>query len=209
MVRIVVIDDHEAIAEALATTLGSGRDIEVVGTAHTGADGIELAKRLRPEVVLVDFRLLDMTGSDVVRALAGCHPTCRSVVLTGTGLERALLDSIEAGAIGFLTKDQSFAEVVDAIHAAAAGEVRFPPAMMARVLPGLRRDVASPTRISAREREVLGLMAAGMGNAEIGEQLFISVNTVRNHVANVLLKLGARTRGEAVAAALREGLVAP
>ncbi len=209
MVRLVVIDDHGMVAEALAASLGGEPDIEVLGVAQTGAAGIDLAVSTVAEVALVDFRLPDMTGSDVVRGITDRLPSCRCVVLTGTGQDRALLDAMEAGAVGFVTKDQRFGDVVDAVMAAAAGEVRFPPALLARVLPELRRDPTVRTRLSRRERDVLDLMAAGKGNSEIAEALFISINTVRTHVANVLMKLGAKTRGEAVAVAIREGLVTP
>ncbi len=128
-------------------------------------------------------------------------------MLTGTGLGRALLDAVEAGAVGFVTKNQRYSEVVDAILAAAVGEVRFPPAMLAEILPELRKGSSGSRRLSEREREVLALLAEGSSNSEIAEKLFISTNTVRSHVANLLMKLEAGSRGEAVARAIREGLV--
>ncbi len=207
MIKVLVVDDHVVVAEALESTLGSVEGLQVVATARTGAEGLALALSLRPDVALIDFRLPDISGADVVRRLRAEAPEIRCVVLTGTGMERAMLDAIDAGAVGFVTKDQRFGEVVDAVFAAAAGEATFPPDLLARVLPELSRGTDGGTRLTRRERDVLELMANGRSNAEIGQALFISTNTVRNHVANLLAKLGARSRGEAVAIAVREGLV--
>ncbi len=204
-----MIDDHGLVAETLKTTLSAQEGLEVVGLGRTGEEGIALALSLRPDVVLVDFRLPDMTGADVIRAIVAEVPTTKCVVLTGSGHDRALLDSLEAGALGFVTKHQRFTEVVDAVRAAARGEVAVEPALLGRVLPQLRNAPESQARLTSRERDVLELMAAGKPNAEIATELFISVNTVRNHVANLLGKLSARTRVEAVAIATREGLVTP
>jgi DNA-binding NarL/FixJ family response regulator len=206
-VRVVIVDDHLVVAEALAAALGSHPDIEVLGIAPNGREGVTLIENLRPDVGLVDFRLPDMSGSELIRQLNSLGGSCRFVVLTGTGLDRALLEAVEAGAVGFVTKDQRFEEVLDAVLAAAAGEVRFPPALLARVLPELRRGTNSTWRLTTRERSVLQHLAHGRSNAEIAEALSITTNTVRNHVANILMKLEARSRGEAVAIASREGLV--
>jgi DNA-binding NarL/FixJ family response regulator len=207
--RVLVIDDHTLVADTLKATLSEQDGIDVVGLALTGADGLALAAELRPDVILLDFRLPDMTGADVIRSLSAMNSNAKCVVLTGSGQDRALLESIEAGALGFVTKHQRFGEVVDAVRAAARGEASIPPAMLARVLPQLRNTADSGPRLTSREREVLELMAAGKPNNEIAAELFISINTVRNHVANLLAKLNARTRVEAVAIATREGFVTP
>jgi DNA-binding NarL/FixJ family response regulator len=209
-IRVLVIDDHSLVAETLKATLSEQEGIEVIGIANTGREGIDLALSCPPDVVLVDFRLPDMTGADVIRVLTDQLPTARCVVLTGSGQDRALLESLEAGALGFVTKHQKFIEVVEAVRAAARGEASVSPALLGRVLPQLRNSSdAGSTRLTGREREVLEQMAAGKPNDEIAAALFISVNTVRNHVANLLTKLSARTRVEAVAIATREGLVSP
>jgi DNA-binding NarL/FixJ family response regulator len=207
-IRVLVVDDHGLVAETLKATLSEQEGITVVGLAHTGQEGIDLAMSLTPDVALVDFRLPDMSGADVIRALTQKVPGCRCVVLTGSGQDRALLDSLDAGAIGFLTKHQRFSEVVAAVRAAAIGEASVSPALLGRVLPVLRSG-SDPGKLTPREREVLELMAAGRPNSEIAEALFVSINTVRNHVGNILAKLGARTRVEAVAIATREGVVTP
>ena len=207
MIRIVIIDDHSVVADSLEATLGAQDDLEVVGVANSGTSGLELVIRHRPDVALIDFRLADTTGAELTRSIKEVAPECHSVILTGTGLERALLESIDAGAVGFATKDQRFSEVVAMIRAAADGKVQFPADLLAKVLPNLRRDPTARSRLSKRERDVLAQIAAGFGNAEIGENLYISVNTVRNHIASILTKLDAKTRGEAVAIAVREGLI--
>ena len=207
MIKVVVVDDHLVVAETLAVTLADHGDIVVVGIAQSGEQGIDLISKLNPDVAVIDFRLPDMSGSEVIRQLTDRGSACRCVVLTGTGLDRAFLESIEAGAAGFVTKDQRFDEVLEAVLAASRGEVRFPPLLLARVLPELRRGSNSTWRLTPRERNVLQLLALGRSNMEIAENLSITINTVRNHVANVLMKLEARSRGEAVAIATREGLV--
>ncbi len=192
MIKVLIVDDHLVVAETLAVTLGDHGDISVVGIAQSGRQGIEMIQRLNPDVAVVDFRLPDMSGSEVIRQLTDLGSQCRCVVLTGTGLDRAFLESIEAGAAGFVTKDQRFDEVLDAVIAASQGEVRFPPALLSRVLPELRRGSNSTWRLTPRERSVLQLLALGRSNMEIAENLAITTNTVRNHVANVLMKLEAR-----------------
>jgi two-component system, NarL family, nitrate/nitrite response regulator NarL len=208
-VRVLVIDDHTLVADTLKATLSEQDGIVVVGVALNGADGIAMAADVTPDVVLVDFRLPDMTGADVIGSIARVVPQAKCVVLTGSGQERALVESIEAGALGFVTKHQRFGEVVAAIRAAAQGEASIAPAMLAKVLPHLRNTPEAGTRLTARERDVLDLMAAGKSNQEIAEELFISINTVRNHVANLLTKFEARSRVEAVAIATRQGFVSP
>jgi DNA-binding NarL/FixJ family response regulator len=209
VVRVVVIDDHHLVAETLRTTLSEQDGVDVVGLAGTGAEGIAVVLDLRPDVVLVDFRLPDMTGADVIRALGISAPESRCVVLTGSGQERALLESLDAGALGFVTKHQRFGEVVAALRAAAKGEATVSPALLGKVLPHLRGGGESSVRLTERERSVLQLLALGKSNQAIADELFLSINTVRNHVANVLAKLNARTRTEAVSIATRDGLVAP
>ncbi len=207
VIRVLVVDDHTVVADALVAALGVVGHVEVVGAARTGAEAVAAAARWQPDVALVDFRLPDISGADVVRQLRDVAPATRCVVLTGSGMDRALIEAIDAGAVGFVTKGQRFVEVVDAVLAAAAGRATFPSELLARVLPALSRTADQTGRLTRRELDVLELLAAGAANAEIGAQLSISTNTVRNHVANILAKTHAKTRGEAVAAAVRDGLI--
>ncbi len=206
MPTVVIIDDHLMVAEALVAAFEREEGFAVLGLARTGEAGIAMVLDLKPDVALVDYRLPDITGAQVTEHLAATSDT-RCVILTGTGQERALIESIDAGAAGFLTKDQPLDDIVAAISGVLRGEARFDSALLARALPGLRQGKNANQRLTDREQDVLRLLVAGMSNGEIGERLFISTNTVRNHVANVLTKLQAKTRGEAVAIASREGLI--
>jgi DNA-binding NarL/FixJ family response regulator len=204
--RIVVIDDHQLVSETLRTTLSAQEGLTVVGAADNGHDGVELVVSLTPDVALIDYRLPDLTGAEVVKKIVIRSPATRCVILTGSGQDRALLESLEAGALGFVTKHQKFSDVVAAIRAAALGEASIPPAMLGKVLPQIR-NTQGQTRLTDRERDVLQLLAAGRANSAIAQELFISINTVRNHVANILVKLNAKTRTEAAAIATRDGLL--
>ena len=207
-IRVFIIDDHDLIAVALQTTLSDQDAISVVGRAATGQAGIDEVAVLTPDVVLVDYRLPDMTGADVIRSITATNPRTRCIVLTGSGQENAMLESLEAGAFGFLSKNQRFHEIVTAIRSASSGEMSISPEQIGKLLPRLRGSEKS-TRLTSREREVLARMAGGNSNSEIAASLFLSVNTIRNHVSNILNKLGARSQVEAVAIATRQGLVVP
>lgn len=207
VIRVLVVDDHAVVADALVAALGALTSVDVVGAPRTGAEAVEAASALQPDVALVDFRLPDISGADVVRRIRVASPGTACVVLTGSGMDRAMIESIDAGAVGFVTKDQRFAEVVDAVLAAADGRATFPADVLARILPALSRTADQAGRLTRRELDVLELVAAGAANAEIGARLSISTNTVRNHVANILTKTNTKTRGEAVAAAVRDGLI--
>jgi DNA-binding NarL/FixJ family response regulator len=136
--RIVVIDDHQLVSETLRTTLSAQEGLTVVGAADNGHDGVELVVSLTPDVALIDYRLPDLTGAEVVKKIVIRSPATRCVILTGSGQDRALLESLEAGALGFVTKHQKFSDVVAAIRAAALGEASIPPAMLGKVLPQIR-----------------------------------------------------------------------
>ena len=201
---MLLIDDHQIVTETLSATLSQQDGIEIVGIASSGGEGIEATLRLRPDVVLVDFGLPDMTGADVIRALAEQIPSVRCVVLTGQ--ERVLEEVLEAGAFGFVTKYQRLEDVTLAIRAAARGEMSVSSRMVGRLIG---QSGSSTSALTPREIDVLSLMARGMSNGEIAIDLNLSVNTIRNHVANILTKPDVRSRLNAVAKATREGLVPP
>lgn len=208
-VRVLLCDDHDVLTEGLAAVL-EARGLDVVAVVNKGADALDAVSRSEPDVVLMDYQLPDQDGVSVTRAIKAAHPDVQVVLLTSSTDERVLVEALEAGASGYVTKHKGSAEVVDAVAAAAAGEVVVSPDMLARLLPRLSPQ-PQPQRLgddlTPRESEVLGLMAEGATNDEVADRLFISRNTVRNHVQNILTKLGAHSRLEAVVIATRSGLV--
>jgi DNA-binding NarL/FixJ family response regulator len=207
-VRLLIVDDHRAVAEALRVALAAVADFEVVGVCNDVADAVATAAAVSPDVIVLDFRLPDSSGPDAIERLLRAAPEARVVVLTGSGGDQALLAALDAGATGFVTKQQPFAQVIAAIREAVAGRAAIDAAMLGRVLPQLRNDPAVRLRLTRRERDVLELIATGSTNAQVADALEIAVNTVRNHLARVFEKLGARSRGEAVAIASAQGLIA-
>jgi DNA-binding NarL/FixJ family response regulator len=167
-----------------------------------------LVKSALPDVILLDHRLPDGDGVAAIGRFRALRPDVRVVVLTASAADHVLVAAIEAGASGFLSKTRSLGEVTSAVRAAATGEAVISPEMLARLLPRLHRGGRSGgSELTEREREVLGLLADGLSNAAIAEQLTVSVHTVRNHIANLSAKLGAHSKLEALAIAVREGLL--
>lgn len=212
---MVVIDDHQVMVESLAVALPRLGDIELVGSALTIVDGVSVVAAAQPDVVLLDYHLSDGTALDALPLLLGRAPNVRVIVLTALGADDVLAECLRAGAIGFVTKQQSINEVAAAVRAAAAGQVALAGDALLAAIPGLLQPAvasagaAPQDALTARERDVLALLADGLPNREIAARMYLSVNTVRNHVAAILAKLGARTRGEATAIAHRRRLVPP
>jgi two-component system nitrate/nitrite response regulator NarL len=205
-VRVVIVDDHAVFAQALASVLADQDGMTAVGTAYSVADGIALIEEVAPDVAVVDYRLRDGRGSDLVRTLHGSARDVRVVILTAAEDEAAFLDALDAGCAGYVTKDRPLEEVVAAVTAAASGDVAVAPALLARTLSRLGREIPR-ARLTVREREVLELVAEGLSNKAIAAALSLRLNTVRNHVQNILTKLDAHSKLEAVAIATREGLI--
>ena len=207
-IRVLITDDHAVFADGLAALLTTEPDFVVTGIAGSVEDAAALAASGDPDVVLMDYELTDGTGVDAtVRVLEAC-PRAKVVMLTSFTDDAILLAAIEAGASGFVTKHRAGREVLDAVRAAAAGEALITPALLARLLPRLRREpVRQASTLTTRELEVLEHLAEGLSNQAIADKLAVSLNTVRNHVQNVLTKLHAHSRLEAVAAAVRQGLI--
>lgn len=207
-VGVLIVDDHRMFSESLARLLADEEGVDVLGVAATGADAIDMVHRLHPNVVLMDYQLPDQDGVAVTVEVKRQNPSVMVVMLTGSTEDRVLLAAIDAGCSGFLTKDRAAAEVVHAVRAAAIGEALISPALLARLLPKLNRTQRSLGEdLSDREREILGYLARGMTNKVIAAELFLSVNTIRNHVQSVLAKLGAHSKLEAVSTAVREGII--
>ena len=207
-IGVLIIDDHRMFAESLARLLADEEDIAVLATAASGSEGIELADRLRPQVVLVDYQMPEQDGFAIAVEIKRRDPKIMVVMLAGLAEDRMVLAAIDAGCSGFLTKDRAAAEVAYAVRAAASGEAVISPALLARLLPKLNRTHrALGADLTGREREILALLARGWTNKVIASELNLSVNTVRNYVQSVLSKLGAHSKLEAVSTAVREGII--
>lgn len=206
-IRVLVVDDHRMFAESLVRLLEDESDIEVVGTAARISEATEVVASTTPDMVLLDYLLPDGDGTRAIDEIRRIAPETRIVVLTALNDETVLMAALGAGCDGFVTKDRAADELVHAVRAVAAGEVQIPADLLARALPRLRHGEGDGGALTRRELEVLELLAEGMPNPEIAGRLHISINTVRNHVQNLLTKLGAHSRLEAVALGIRQGLV--
>ena len=207
-IRVLIIDDHEVLASSLALVLDAESDITAVGVATTLEQAHELIGSTRPDVLLLDHRMPDGDGVAAIPRLRAQRPSLGIVVLTASAADHVLLSAIENGASGFLSKTRSLDEVTAAVRAAAAGESVISPELLARLLPRFGRGkVHSPDELTEREREVLALVAEGLSNAAIAERLVVSVHTVRNHIASLSAKLGAHSKLEVLAIAVRRGIV--
>jgi DNA-binding NarL/FixJ family response regulator len=205
MVRVLLVDDHPVVRAGLRTLLDASGRIEVVGEAGTGEDGVRLARDLRPDVVLMDLRLgggLDGVGATA--ALGRLDPAPRVLILTTYDTDADILRAVEAGAAGYLLKDADTDDLVAAVRAAARGETVLAPRVARRLVDRLH----SPRpELSARELEVLSLVAEGLPNRAIARRLFISEATVKSHLVHAFTKLGADSRIGAVNEARRRGLL--
>lgn len=202
-VRVVVADDQDLVRTGLAMILDAQDGVEVVGQAVDGPGAVEAARRLRPDVLLVDIRMPGFDGVEVTRRLAGpdVADPMAVVVITTFDLDEYVHGALRAGARGFLLKDAGPELLLQAVHAAASGDALIAPSVTRRLLATLAgRQPALPARpldpLTAREEEVLALVARGRTNAEIGAELYIGLTTVKTHVASLLTKLGARNRVE-------------
>ena len=212
MIRVLVADDHPAYRRGLALMLTEVDDLEVVGSADTGAVAVEMARALAPDVVLMDLRMPDLDGIEATRRIKrlAAGPVPAVVVLTMFDDDESVFTAMRAGARGYLLKGADQDEIVRAIRAVAAGEAIFGPEVAARVVDHFAAGAGSTTAafpaLTEREREVLAMIAAGKGNATIAHELMISLKTVRNHVSNIFTKLQVSDRSSAIVKARRAGL---
>ncbi len=213
-IRVLLVDDHQLLTGALARTMAHEPDIQVVGVAGSVAEAKALARE-RLDVVLMDYRLPDGTGAEATRAIKARWPAARVVMLTALNDDETVLESIQAGADGYLTKDRAVDEVVEAVRSAYAGETLLPRSVILGIAQRVAaaRDRGTERRqvepLTVRELEVLRALTDGLSTPEICERLFIAPNTLRTHVQNIMGKLRVHSKLEAVAFALRHRLVEP
>jgi len=208
--RVVIADDEPLVRQGLRLVLESG-GLDVIGEAADGADVVPLVRRLRPDVVCMDVRMPAVDGIRATELVLALPDPPRVLVVTTFGSDEFVYDALRAGASGFVLKRAEAADLVAAVRAVAAGEALVFPEAVRRLALDRRPRVAAYAgpALTAREAEVLGLVARGLTNAEIAGTLVVGVETVRTHVAHVLAKLGARDRTQAVVIAYESGLVTP
>lgn len=215
-VTLLICDDHRVLTDALAIVVGLDSGLELVAPpVQDPRSAIELCAELLPDVVLMDIDFKDeMSGIEATRKIKEISPATKVVIMTAHDEDRLLVDAVEAGASGFLSKDDAAQELLAAAKSAAEGEVLIDPQTLARLLPQvarereLKRDALRLLQdLTEREREILGLLAHGMRNDDIAAQLYISPQTVQTHVRNILGKLRVHSKLEAVAFAVRHGAI--
>ena len=214
-VRVLIADDQELVRTGFRMILKAEPDIDVVGEAADGAEAVELARRLRADVVLMDIRMPVVDGLEATRRLLAASGDTRVLILTTFDLNEYVYEALRAGASGFLLKDAPAAQLVTAVRVVASGEALLAPSITRRLIaefarrPPLNDKPERMQELTARELEVLRLVARGLSNAEIANELFVSDATVKTHVARILMKLDLRDRVQAVVAAYESGLVQP
>jgi DNA-binding NarL/FixJ family response regulator len=217
MTTVLIADDQALVRVGLRKILDSEAELTVVGEVGDGDDAVAAARRLRPEVVLMDIRMPVLDGIEATRRIVAAQPATRVLILTTFGLDSYVFDALRAGASGFMLKDAPPEEIVAAVRIGAGGEALLAPAITRAVIEEFARHrpsgeapaPAAVEKLTPREREVLDLLARGISNPEICERLVISEATAKTHVARILQKLGLRDRIQAVIYAYETGLVSP
>ncbi len=213
MITVVVIDDHPIVRAGLRAVLDAADDMTVVADGATGADALRLVSQHRPEVLVLDVNLPDFSGLDVTRELCEQHTTTAILALTVHHDSETIFGLLEAGAVGYVLKDEALETLTNAVRAAAQGDSWLSPAVAHQVVQRAiahtghtLAPTALPTSLTPSERQVLSYLAQGLDNTAIAERLVITKRTVQNHVSNIYGKLGVNTRTEAMLFALRHGL---
>lgn len=213
MISVLVVDDQRVVRDGLTMLVGLIDGVEVLGAASDGAEAVALARETRPDVVLMDLRMPGTDGVSATTQLKELLPQTRVLVLTTYADEASIMPALRAGAAGYLTKDASAEEIESAIRAVHAGQMHLDPAVQQQLVAAMVAQPALPTGptevLTAREAEVLTLIATGLSNAEIGAKLVLSNATVKTHINRIFAKIGARDRAQAIRYAYEKGLASP
>ena len=208
-IRVLIVDDHMMVREGIKSVLHQFEDIRVVGEAENGVAAVEKAQALAPDVILMDLVMPEMDGIEAARRIKAEVPRARILALTSFSTDDLVFPALKAGAVGYLLKDADSSELVRSIRQAHRGKSSLHPAVARRVLDGLcetQHPRTRPESLTARENDVLGLLARGLTNQQIASELMVSQATVRTHVSNILAKLHMTNRVQAALHALRSGL---
>jgi two-component system, NarL family, response regulator LiaR len=206
-IRVVIADDHNVVRKGIRDLLSDEDDITVVGEARNGHEAVDLATALRPDVVVMDIAMPELTGVEATRQIRTQAPDVRVLVLTAYDDDPYIYSLLDAGATGYILKTAESREIVRAVRATAAGQSALDPAIAPRLIARLTKPAAGGDTLTGRELDVLRLAARGQTNKQIGAELAISDRTVQNHLANIYAKLGVASRTEAVTAALQRSLI--
>ncbi len=201
-IRVLIADDHPVVRRGLTALIEGWKDMKLVGEASTGKEAVDLYRRLRPDVTLLDLRMPEMDGIAAIKVIRAQDAAVRIIVLTIYDDDEDIYRALQAGAAAYLLKDASPEELAETVRAVHAGQMRIPPAVAAKLAQRLRES-----GLTARELEILRLLAAGKSNKEIATTLGLSGNTVKVHITHLFSKLGVSDRTQAVTSALKRGLV--
>lgn len=212
--RILLVDDHTLVRRGLRVLLESYAEIEVVGEASDGLEAVEKAKLLKPDLILMDCYLPRLDGVEATRRILSLLPQTKVIMLSVADDDDLLLEALRAGAQGYLLKNLEPEQLIQLLRGASRGEAPISPELAKKILSSyaqreLPKVQPAPEELTAREREVLALVARGATNREIARTLFISQNTVKNHIRNIMDKLRCKNRAQAVAYAIEHGVIAP
>ena len=206
VISVVIADDHPFVRHGLRTYLETLEDMDVAGEATNGVEAVELVERLLPDVVLMDLVMPELDGIGAIRRIREVAPSTRVIALTSFADDEKVFPAIKAGAAGYLLKDVRPADLADAVRKASRGEALLAPSVAARLMQEVSGERPAPAGLTARELEVLRLIARGMSNKQIARELVVSEKTVKTHVSNILAKLHLADRTQAALYAVREGL---
>jgi NarL family two-component system response regulator LiaR len=207
LIRVLVVDDHSMVRRGLSLFLKAFEDMEFVGEAENGVEAIEQCGRTKPDVVLMDMVMPEMDGATATRIILAKFPSIRVIALTSFKEEILIQNALQAGAIGYLIKNISAEELVQAIRAAYAGRTTLSQEAALALVQAANHQSFPGNDLTKREREVLALMVEGLNNTQIAVRLVVSPSTIKTHASNILSKMGVTSRSEAVAFALRKGII--